>query len=165
MFLHDRRSWWSRQISSLNKPLLSIYEVYFPNFRKHEIYFPKLSKIRDIAIVRYLCEILSPPSEDHVFCIYYFSILLMIAKTKSNILKTSYFPDSDLLSLDKVKKSRPPLKMMMPTMMTKIRLVRMMNIQETLHTLHTDLVFNFLLDSASALICCLAPWCSYNLYL
>ena len=81
------------------------------------------------------------------------------------ILKTSYFPDSDWLSLGKVKKSRPPLKMMMPTMMTKIRLVRMMNMQETLHTLHTDLVFNFLLDSASDLICCLAPWCSYNLYL
>ena len=148
----------------MNRPLLNIYDVYLTNFGKHKIYFP-LSKIRDIAIIRYLFEILSPPSEDHVFCIYYSSILLMIAKTKSNILKTSYFPDSDWLSLGKVKKSRPPLKMMMPTMMTKIRLVRMMNMQETLHTLHTDLVFNFLLDSASALICCLAPWCSYNLYL
>ena len=80
-------------------------------------------------------------------------------------IEDAYFPNSYWLSLGKVKKSRPPLKMMMPTMMTKIRLVRMMNMQETLHTLHTDLVFNFLLDSASDLICCLTPWRSYNLYL
>ena len=41
--------------------------------------------------------------------------------------------------------------MMMPTMMTKMRLVRRMNMQETLQTLQTDLVLTFFLASGSTL--------------